>query len=354
MPTPRPDMPDAPDRDAPSPADPRLRIGFVLLDQFTLTAFSGLIDALRLAADPGGRSRQIDASWTVMSVGGQPRQSSCGVLVTPNSDLLTPAPFDYVAVCGGNDYRNEVPGSVTAYLRAVAAQRVRLLGICTGTFAIARAGLVGTRRVCVHWNVLDTFRERFPAANASVDHLFIDEGDLITCAGSTAAIDLGLYLVGRHCGGQKARQAVRHMMLQDIRPGALPQAHFYANLDGVTDARVRQATHFIEQRLDSPPSVEAIARYVGVSARQLERSFQAALGISPSAFQRRLRLDYGRWLLEHTRRTITEIAFDCGFADAAHFSRDFKTQFGEMPSRARKGKGATESSPSPVEETPPL
>lgn len=324
-------------------AVPRLRIGFILLDQFTLTAFSGLIDAVRLAADLGGRSRQIDASWTVMSVGGQARRSSCGVMVTPNEDLRDPLSFDYLAVCGGNDYLNDAqPARLTDCLRRAAAGRVRLLGVCTGTFAIAHAGLVGTRRVCVHWNVLDAFRERFPTITATVDQLFIDEGDLITCAGSTAAIDLGLYLIGRHCGGQKARQAVRHMMLQEIRSAALPQAHFYANLDGIADLRVRQASHFIEQRLDSPPSVEAIARYVGVSARQLERAFQAALGVSPMAFQRRLRLDYGRWLLENTRRSITDIAFDCGFADTAHFSRDFKAQFGQMPSKARGAGGRSD------------
>ena len=205
----------------------RLRIGFLLLDQFTLAAFSGLIDVLRLAADHGGRSRQLHASWTVMSLDGEPRRSSCGVSVAPNAGLLDPAGFDYVAVCGGNDYLNDaLPENLLAYLRRAAASGVRLLGICTGTFAIARAGLVGPRRVCVHWNVLDAFKERFPKVSAGVERLFIDEGDLITCAGSTAAIDLGLYLVARHCGRDKAQQAMRHMMLQDMRPAEMPQPHF--------------------------------------------------------------------------------------------------------------------------------
>ena len=313
-----------------------LRIGFVLLDQFTLAAFSGLIDALRLAADHGGRSRQVHVAWTVMTVGGGPRSSSCGVSVTPNADLTDPAEFDYLAVCGGNDYLNDRLSPVLGdYLRAAARRGVRLLGICTGTFAIAQAGLIGDRKVCVHWNVLDAFGERFPDLDAAVDRLFIDEGDLITCAGSTAAIDLGLYLIARHCGRDKAQQAMRHMMLQDMRPAGVPQPHFYAQLDGIADIRVRQAAQFIEQRLDNPPPVAAIARYVGLSPRQLERLFQAWLGIGPAAFQRRLRLEYGRWLLTNSRRRITEIAIDAGFADSAHFARDFRHAFGCSPRRFR-------------------
>jgi transcriptional regulator GlxA family with amidase domain len=314
----------------------RLRVGFLLLDEFTLAAFSGLIDVLRLAGDLGGRSRQIHTAWTVMSAGGSPRRSSCGVMVAAGEPLADPSLFDYVAVCGGNDYRRSCGPAVIDYLRWAAASRTRLLGICTGTFAIAEAGLVGGRRVCVHWNVLDTFEERFPGLAAAVDHLFVDEGDLITCAGSTAAIDLGLHLVARHCGPDKARQAMRHMMVQAMRPGEVPQPHFSRELDGIADIRVRQAARFLEQRLDDPPSVDAVARHVGLSTRQLERAFRNALGTSPAAFQRRLRLGYSRWLLSNTSRSVTEIALDCGFADIAHFSREFRARFGEPPSRFRR------------------
>lgn len=91
---------------SPSPTRrPKLRIGFVLLDEFTLAAFAGLVDVLRLSADSGGASRQIDASWTVMSLNGEPRRSSCGVVLSSLEPLRRPRDFDYVAVCGGNDYR---------------------------------------------------------------------------------------------------------------------------------------------------------------------------------------------------------------------------------------------------------
>ena len=336
------DLPLDPDAGAPDAlaatharsGGPSLRIGFVLLHQFTLAAFSGLLDVLRLAGDEGGRSRQIGITWQIMSVNGQPRRSSAGLEVSDITGLQPPEEFDYIAVCGGNDYLNHsLPPELHAWLNRAASHRVRMLGICTGTFVLAEAGVVGSRTVCVHWNVLDAFRGRYPGLRAAVDRLFIDEGDLITCAGSTAAIDLGLYLVERHCGRDKAQQAMRHMMLQAIRPARLPQAHFYNDLAGIEDLRVRQAAHYIEQRIDNPPSLEAIARYVGVSARQLERAFQAALAESPMAFYRRLRLAYGHWLLQGGQRTITQVALDCGYSDGAHFSRDFRSHYGMSPRR---------------------
>lgn len=197
-------------------ARPSLSVALVLLDQFTLAAFAGFVDVLRLSSDPGGGSRQVDTAWRVMSVDGLPRTSSAGLVLEVEGALAEdPGAFDYVAICGGNDFPNPHQSkALREWLRRAADSRARLLGICTGTFALAQADVIGSRTVCVHWNVLDAFRARFPRTRAAVDHLFIDEGDLITCAGSTAAIDLGLYLVARHCGREKAQQAVRHMMLQ--------------------------------------------------------------------------------------------------------------------------------------------
>lgn len=331
--------PSCPDR-IPGRDRPELSVGFLLLNQFTLAAFSGLVDVLRLSADHGGRSRQIHTGWRVISMDGLPRTSSAGVTLDVSGGLPEdPTEFDYIAVCGGNDYPNTyMPPVLLDWLKTAADRRVRMLGICTGTFTLAQAGLVGARSVCVHWNVLDAFRARFPQTSAVVDHLFVDEGDLITCAGSTAAIDLGLYLVARHCGREKAQQAVRHMMLQGMREGKLPQAHFYADLADIRDVRVRQAAHYIEQRIDYPPTLDAIARYVGLGRRQLERAFHDALGVAPHTFLRSMRLEYSRWLLLNNRQSITQVALDCGFADGAHLSRDFRARFGVSPREYRRQK----------------
>lgn len=315
-----------------------LRIGFLLLNKITLAAFSGLIDALRLAADDGGKSRQIRIGWHVMSHRQSSCVSSCGVRVETLPDLHPPEDFDYLAICGGNSYSDEylIP-AVSDYIKQAHGAGVRLLGVCTGSFAIARVGLTDGRTYCVHWNVLDAFTAQFPTARTSVERIFIDEGDIITCAGSTAAIDLGLYLIARHCGRDRAQQAMRHMMLTSIRSPSVPQAHFMALPTGEAevDIRVRKALHFMEQQIDHPPNASAIARYCGVSLRQLERLFQAAIGITPVQAYRRMRLNYGRWLLDNSSSSVTEIAYITGFSDTAHFSREFTREFATSPRRYR-------------------
>lgn len=316
----------------PSPVSPPLRVGIVLLHRFTLTAFAGFLDALRLASDYGGHSRQVLITWQVMSVDGAARRSSAGTLQTELADLQDAGGFDYIAVCGGNSYTDvPISGKLRTWLRDAHAAGVILVGLCTGTFAIAQAGLVGNRAVCVHWNVIDEFRRQFPKIKCSVDNLFIDAGELITCAGSTAVIDLALYLLTRHCGREKAQQALRHMMLHSIRPARLPQAHFYIDLEQVSDVRVHKAVHFIEQRIDDAPSVSSIAAHVGVSARQLERIFKTSLGMAPAALHRMMRLQYGKWLMTNTGSSVTDIALSCGFSDGSHFAREFKLLFGKTP-----------------------
>lgn len=329
----------------PAAQQPALRVGFILLESFTLAAFAGLVDALRLAADGGGRSRQIHASWRIMTPGAQWREASCGLRVTGAEDFLDPGQFNYIAVCGGNDYHvaRTMP-ALDGYLRQAHRQGVRMLGVCTGSFAIARAGLADERTLCIHWNVLDAFRKQFPHVRTTVDRLFVDEGDLITCAGSTAAIDMGLYLVSRHCGRNRAQQVVRHMMLAGMRAPSLPQAHFVQEIEHVTDDRVLRAVHFMEQQIDYPPSLPVVARYAGVSSRQLQRAFKAALDMTPMQMYRIMRVKYGRWKLDNTRESITRIALDCGFADTAHFSREFTALFGISPSHCRRA-GRAEAGP---------
>lgn len=189
---------------------------------------------------------------------------------------------------------------------------------------------------CVHWNVFDAFREQFPTIDARPDRLFIDTGRRITCAGSAGADDLALHLITRHCRHEKAQQAIRHMMLEGIRPATYPQAHFYSDLGGVRDARVRRAVHLMEQMLNDPLPLPEIARQAGISLRQLERRFDAAFSVGPAAYFRTLRLRYGAWLLLHTTDTVAQIASDSGFADAAHFSREFRQAWNTTPSAFRR------------------
>ena len=313
----------------------KLRVGFLLLDSFTLNAFSGFVEAIRLAADHGGRSRQVACGWEVMGKGKV--AASCGLSVAATSPLIDPKEVDYVAVCGGNGYRiRSQPQWLDQYLSEVAEAGVPLIGLCTGTFNIARAGLMQGYPACVHWNVADEFHDQFPRVEAFTDRIFLDAGARITCAGSTGASDLALHLIHRHCGSEYAQQSIRHMMMQGQRAGTFPQAHFSKSTHDVKDEVVRRCAALMEQKINMPPSMDVLAAEVGISVRQLDRRFNQAMGQSPSRYFRSMRLSYALWRLTHTTDRIAEIAADAGFSDSAHFHREFRKSYGTSPNLYRR------------------
>ncbi len=318
----------------PAPA-PRLSVGFVLADNFTLTPFSLFVDHLRLAADEGDFSRPIRCRWSILASRPEPVRASSDVTVGRTSEFVDPRHFDYIVVVGGLLHGGPQVDDVTvAYLHRAARAGVTLVGLCTGSFVLARAGLMTGRRCCVSWYHYHDFLAEFPHHHPVADRLFVVDGDRITCAGGGGASDLATYLIERHLG-RAAAQKSRHVMMFDReRPGDGAQPH-PPLADGVTNERVRRALLLMEQHLADPLPIADIARRVGVSPRQLERLFQTIMGQRPAAFYRAVRLRYARWLLDTTGRTVTDIALEAGFADCAHFSRQFKAVHGATPTGAR-------------------
>jgi transcriptional regulator GlxA family with amidase domain len=221
-----------------------------------------------------------------------------------------------------------------AWLGAAARTGVTLIGLCTGSFILCRAGLMAGRACCVHWLVAADFAGEFPGHPVVADRRFLDGGDRITCAGGGAVADLAAYLIERHLGRALASKS-RHLMILDAPrrgPDAQPHPPLAAMID---DSRVRRALLLMEENVSSPLPLPSIAARLGVSTRQLSRLFEAELGQSPGEVYRGLRLRYASWLLANTDRTVTDIAIKAGFADGAHFSRCFKARNGSAPSIGR-------------------
>lgn len=318
----------------------QLSVGFVLLPAFTMTPFAALVDVLRLAADDGDGSRPVRCRWRILGARGAPVRSSAGIEIAPDEAHGDPARFDYLVVCGGllrHSHANDP--AIEDYVRAAAAAGVSVIALCTGSFTIARAGLLDGRRACVSWFHHAEFADEFPSVTPVATQLFVVDGNVVTCAGGTGAIDVGAWMIERHLGHGVARKVLDILVADDARPPTAPQPH--PSITGqLRDARVRRAALLIEQRLSNPPAIETLARDVGVSRRQLERLFLAETGKSPTAFIGEARLRYARWLMATSARTLTAIAGECGFADAGHFSRRYKARFGVPPSSDRVHAGA--------------
>lgn len=316
-----------------------LSVGFVLLHRFTLLPFAAFVDCLRLAADEGDRSRQLRCHWSFMTQDGKQAMSSCGAAITPCEPLKDPQTFDYIVVIGGLlDERQSADRHALDYLRQAQALGVPLIGVCTGVFTLIQAGLMTHRRCCISWYHHRDLVHLFPAIEPVADRLFIDDGDIITCAGGASTADLAAYLIERHMGKAWAMKSLHIMLIDEARLGseAQPQPVVFVK---ISDRLVRRAIALIEQHLGEPLSVDMLAERVGTSRRHLERRFRNRLGVSPQRFSRELRLRYGLWLLHYTGKSVTEIGGRCGFADTAHFSRHFRALFGFTPSEIRKKAG---------------
>lgn len=314
-----------------------LRIGILLWPRFPLLSLAGLCDALRHAADVGDQSRQVRCSWSVLGLPGTSITASSGVEIPVQEALRPGKKFDYIAVIGGLlPFMDSVEPQYLDFLRQVDAAGTPLIGICTGTFALAGLGLMKGKLACVHPFHVDDWKRMFPKERytTNCDHVF--DGNRISCAGGVSIIELAAELIRIHCGPDRAAKVVHQMTVsQRSSSSHIARRHAlgYASVDS---EKLRQAIVMMEKNLSTPLEIGVIARLVDSSTRQLERVFLAETGASPSEFYRNSRLKYGRWLLTTTDSTVNDIAFECGFSDAAHFIRHFQQCYGVAPGRLRK------------------
>jgi transcriptional regulator GlxA family with amidase domain len=317
-------------------SDPRLRVGFVLVHNFTLTAFSAFLDMLRLAADDGDHSRPISCTWRVMNADRRPVRASCGIEIQPSSGWVDPENFDFIVVVGGllHGKTASSPG-LDAYVRRAASAGVPLVGLCTGSFLLCRLGLMEGRQCCVSWYHYQDFIEQFPNSVPVADRLFVVDGDRITSSGGAGVVHLAAHLVTRSLGAARALKALNILLVPHPLPGddAQPAPPLSVGRD---DEMVSRALLLMEQNLSRPITLAKLSAALGMSLRQLERRFSQTTGQSPQKSYLALRLRHGKWMLENSALSVGQIAAEMGFADSSHFSRAFKVRFGEVPATYRR------------------
>jgi len=249
--------------------------------------------------------------------------------------LLAPDCLDYVVVVGGILHAGPQIDEATAnYLREVGATHVPMIGICTGSFVLCRAGLMKGRRSCVSWYHYQDFLAAFPEQDVVADRLFLADGPRITCAGGAGAAALATHLIEQHVGRAAAHKASQVLLFDRPRSGNESQPHPPLSAS-VAEPRVRRALLLMEQNLARPIAVAAVAAELGLSTRQLERLCRQHVGTGPASLYRQLRMRYANWLIVNSDRSVTDIANEAGFADCAHFSRQFKDAYGLSPSSRR-------------------
>jgi transcriptional regulator GlxA family with amidase domain len=321
------------------PNKPLIRVGFILARHFTLSAFSLFVDTLRLASDVEDRSGRVLCDWEVISANPHAIKASCGVQVAPTARLGNAERFDYIAVVGGLlNVEEPLDRDTIAFIKDAAQKKVSVIGVCTGSFILAAAGLMRNRLACVSWLHHDAFRIRFPQHRLTSQRLFAEDGRMITCAGGSAVADLAALLVKRHVGDEAEKNALEILQIERWREGAEGQSRSPLALPTHNDPRIKASLLYMEQNLDAKLRVEQIARHVGISRRQLERLFHDKTGVSPGAALDRIRMTKAMFLVERTSRPLIEIALDVGFENSSHFGRKFRKSFGTTPIRFREAR----------------
>lgn len=318
------------------------RIGFLTLPGYSMIALSSALEACRMANYVTGRQAY---TWTLLSVDGAPVPASNGLSLSPTGRLEGPSEgLDLVIACGGVDVRNAVSRGTRELLRRAARRGIALGSLCTGTFALAEAGLLGGYRCAVHWENLAAIREEFPDVAFQEDAFVIDR-DRLTCTGGVAPLDMMLVLIAAALGTGVAAKVADQFIARAA--ASKPQKPLLAPELTARCPELARAAEIMARHLERPVPVGDVAAAADLSQRRLERLFRRHLLISPAAFYRELRLQRARELLRLSPMPVTEVAIACGFQSLAHFSAVYDRHFGHPPRAERStslpspGAGAT-------------
>lgn len=312
--------------------DSPYRVAFVVIPGFSMMALSAALEPLRSVNRTLGKESYV---WDVVGMSPGAVAASNGLEIRTSFGISDAPPADLTIVVASLGIETFRSRALFGWLRGLRKQR-RLIGaISNGTLLLARAGLLRGRNATIHWEMHRQLVEEFPDIDLR-DALYCWDGDILTGAGGTAAMDMMLELIAVRDGRATAVGVAEQFLHGPARPSDAVQRQEVRWRYGVTDPRLEEAIRLMEERIASPIRIARLAEAAGLSERQLERLFSASFGKSPSEFYMELRLRAAEGRLLGSTDSLEEIAEAMGFSSQAHFSHAIKAWCGSSPLAIRK------------------
>lgn len=325
------------------PVQTPYRVGFLLIDNFTLIALATAVEPLRVANTLVGSELY---SWKLLTADGGSVHASDGMEVMPDAGLGGDDRFDLVMVVAGVNVFQSFSSAEVRWLRQQARRHVVLGAVCTGAYVLAKAGLLDGYSCSAHWECLEAIQEQFPGIQTN-NRLFTLQRERMTCTGGTVPMHMMLsFLARRH--GRELSNAISHMFVCDrLREESEQQPVSMLPRLACSQPRLAEVAQLMEANIEEPIELNELAALAGTSRRQLERLFLKHLGCTPSRYYLRVRLNRARRLLRQTSCSIVDIASMCGFVSATHFSRCYRKTMGRAPRQERHEVWADSPVPGP-------
>ncbi|AOE85491.1 GlxA family transcriptional regulator [Pseudomonas sp. TCU-HL1] len=311
---------------------PVRRVSFILREHFSMMAFTGAVDALVTA-----NLMSSTPLFEVQVVGGEGNLvvSDLGIAISTDCGLaeLDEKHQDIVVVCGGFRVRLESEPMLRTKLRHADSAGAVLGGLWNGTYFLAEAGLLDGYDCAFHPDGRAMMSEVFPKVRVT-SHSHVLDRKRISCAGANSSLGMMLEVVG-HSAGQELLNAVEEVLGCDKMRDMVDVSVVSIDFDPTLPRTLKLALELMHSNIEDPIGIDEIARYARISRRHLERLFRRYVKATPPRYYLELRLTHARQLLQHTNKSLIEIAVASGFATLPHFHRCFREKFDIAPGQFR-------------------
>ena len=265
-----------------------------------------------------------------------PLSTTAGFSIAATHGLDALAEADTIIVPSWRDPQEQPPADLLDALRAAHARGAQLVGLCLGAFVLAAAGLLDGRPATTHWAWAAEFARRYPLVKVDPDVLYLDDGDVLTSAGTAAGLDCCLHVVRKLCGAQSANYIARRLVVPPHRQGGQAQYVQQPMPPNVRGDRLSALLDWVNGSLDAPHTLDALAQRAAMSRRTFTRHFKAATGTTVGAWLLAQRLARAQQLLESTDQSVEAIAGMAGFGSTASLRQHFADAFRTSPSAWRR------------------